>query len=319
MQRGSSMKDLIITDNHIHVDPLNGEGPVEVAKKFQRAGGNVMIIPNKPTWTVGRSCSFDEAMELVIKYVNRINAELDVKAAEHRAAEHEVFEASKSKILKVFGQSNSKNLKAFAVVGAHPAELSMRIKNGVELSIAEKMMREALESAQKLVLEGDAIAMGEIGRPHYEVSKEELEVHNKLILYAMELAADADCALQLHTESACEEQFLEFAEMADKAGIERKRVIKHFSGPLVSEEENHCLTPSLIATRSVLVEGLKKGNNFLMETDYLDMKSRPGAVLGPKTVPRRTKELLRNGILTEEDAYRIHVENVEKVYGIDLE
>ncbi|MEN4006611.1 MAG: TatD family hydrolase [Methanobacteriaceae archaeon] len=281
------MKDLIITDNHIHVDPLNGEGPVEVAKKFQRAGGNVMIIPNKPTWTARRSCSFNEAMELVIKCVGKINAGVDVKA--------------------------------FAIVGPHPAELSRRIENCMELSIAEKMMREALESAQKLVLEGEAIAMGEIGRPHYEVSKEELEVHNKLILYAMELAADADCALQLHTESAGEKQFLEFAEMADKAGIDRKRVIKHFSGPLVSEEETHGLTPSLIATRSVLVEGLKKGNNFLMETDYLDMKSRPGAVLGPKTVPRRTKELLRNGVLTEEDAYMIHVEMTEKVYGIDLE
>lgn len=55
-----------------------------------------------------------------------------------------------------------------------------------------------------------------------------------------------------------------------------------------------------------------------METDYLDMKSRPGAVLGPKTVPRRTKALLQNGILSEEDAYKIHRDNVEKVYGIEL-
>jgi TatD-related deoxyribonuclease len=107
--------------------------------------------------------------------------------------------------------------------------------------------------------------------------------------------------------------------MADKAGLERHKVIKHFSGPLVAENEKHGLTPSLIATRTVVVKGIKKGNNFLMETDYLDMKSRPGAVLGPKTVPRRTKELLRNGTLTEEDAHKIHVENVEKVYGIDLE
>jgi TatD-related deoxyribonuclease len=281
------MENITITDNHIHVDPLNGEGPLEVAKKFQRAGGNVMIIPNKPTWTVGKSCNFEEAMELVIKYVSQINENTDVRA--------------------------------FAVVGAHPAELSRRVKNGMDLSMAEKMMKATFESAQKLVIEGKAIGIGEIGRPHYEVSLEEMEVHNKLILYAMELAADADCAVQLHTESAEEKQFLEFAEMADKAGIARHKVIKHFSGPLVSENENHGLTPSLIATKSVVVEGIKKGNNFLMETDYLDMLSRPGAVLGPKTVPRRTKDLLQKGILTEEDAYKIHVENVEKVYGIDLE
>ena len=28
-----------------------------------------------------------------------------------------------------------------------------------------------------------------------------------------------------------------------------------------------------------------------METDFLDDKNRPGAVLGPKTVPKRTGEL----------------------------
>ncbi len=283
------MENITITDNHIHVDPNNGEGPLEVAKKFQRAGGNVMIIPNKPTWTIGKLCSFNEAMELGIKCVDEINKSTDT------------------------------DVRAFALVGAHPAELSKRVENGMELKMAEKMMMGTLEDAQKLVIEGKAIGIGEIGRPHYEVSPEELEAHNRIMLYAMELAADADCAVQLHTEDAGKAQFLEFAKMADEAGLDRYKVIKHFSGPMVSEDENHGLTPSLIATRDVVTEGLKKGTNFLMETDYMDMLDRPGAVLGPKTVPRRTKELLRKGILTEEDAHKIHVENVEKVYGIDLE
>ena len=281
------MEDLIITDNHIHVDPINGKGPLEVAKIFQRAGGKVMIIPNKPTWTVGKSCNFEDAMELVIKYVNKINKETDIQA--------------------------------HAVVGAHPAELSRRVENGMELEMAKKMMEGTLKSAQQLVIEGKAIAIGEIGRPHYEVSSEEMEIHNELILFSMQLAADAGCAVQLHTESAEEKQFFEFAQMADKAGLERSKVIKHFSGPLVSENENHGLTPSLIATRKVIAEGIKKGNNFLMETDFLDMDSRPGAVLGPKTVPRRTKEFLRNGTFTDEDAYKIHVKNIENVYGIEID
>jgi TatD-related deoxyribonuclease len=268
------------------VDPINGEGPLEVAKKFERAGGTVMIIPNKPTWTIGDSCTFSEAMETVIKYVKDINEKT--------------------------------NVKAFAVVGAHPAELSRLIRDGIPVNKADGLMREALKNAQKLVLEGKAIGIGEIGRPHYEVSSEEMEVHQKLMIYAMELAQDANCAVQLHTESSGEEQFKEFADMAEKSGINKYQVIKHFSGPYVLEEENHGLTPSLIATKKVITQGLKKGTNFLMETDYLDMKSRPGAVLGPKTVPRRTRGLIQNGILTEEDAYKIHAENVERVYGIEL-
>jgi len=67
------------------------------------------------------------------------------------------------------------------------------------------------------------------------------------------------------------------------------------------------------------MDGLKKGKNILMETDYLDDKTRPGAVLGPKTVPRRTRELLNQEILNEEDVYRIHITNVETLYSVDLE
>jgi TatD-related deoxyribonuclease len=280
------MDKIPVTDNHIHVDPINGEGPIEIANKFHRAGGSFMIIPNKPTWTVSEDCSFKDAMELVINYVAEINSMTEVKS--------------------------------FAVVGVHPAELSRRIKAGVDIENAEKMMRKALKTAQSLVLEGKAVAIGEVGRPHYDVSPEELDVHNRLIIYAMELSNDAGCPVQLHTESAGPEQFLEFAQMADKVGINRNKIIKHFSGPFVLEEENHGLTPSLIATRDVVKEGLKKGKNFLMETDYLDDITRPGAVLGPKTVPRRTKELINSGLLNEDDAYKIHIENVEKIYNVDL-
>ncbi len=280
------MDKIPVTDNHIHVDPINGEGPIEVANKFYRAGGSFMIIPNKPTWTVSEHCSFEDAMELVIKYVDEIN--------------------------------NGTDVKAFAVVGAHPAELSRRVKAGMGLEDAELLMQDALKKAQKMVLEGKAVAIGEVGRPHYDVSLQELEVHNRLIIHAMELAKDAGCPVQLHTESAGPEQFLEFAEMADVVKLPRKKVIKHFSGALILERENHGLTPSLIATKDVVKEGLKKGKNFLMETDYLDDKTRPGAVLGPKTVPRRTLELIKQGLINVDDAYSIHVTNIENIYNLDL-
>lgn len=44
----------------------------------------------------------------------------------------------------------------------------------------------------------------------------------------------------------------------------------------------------------------------------------PGAVLGPKTVPRRTMELLQKGALTEEQAWQVHAENPKRVYGVDV-
>ncbi|BDZ71978.1 TatD family hydrolase [Methanobacterium petrolearium] len=281
------MDNIPSTDNHIHVDPINGEGPLEVASKFHRSGGTAMIIPNKPTWTVNPECNFVEAMELVVKYADEINQETEVKA--------------------------------FAVVGAHPAELSRRVEAGMDLAQAEELMRGALEAAKNMVMEGRAVGIGEIGRPHYPVPEEEMEVHNRLIIYAMELAREADCPVQLHTESASEEQYHEFAEMAKKAHLKEEKVIKHFSGPFILPEENYGITPSLIASGDVMREAVKKGKNFLMETDYLDDKTRPGAVMGPRTVPRRTRKLINAGLLTEEDAYRIHVEIPERIYNVEMD
>jgi TatD-related deoxyribonuclease len=55
-----------------------------------------------------------------------------------------------------------------------------------------------------------------------------------------------------------------------------------------------------------------------MESDYMDENSRPGAVIGPKSVPRYTNQLLSAGLITEEDWFRIHAETVEKVYGVSV-
>ncbi len=44
----------------------------------------------------------------------------------------------------------------------------------------------------------------------------------------------------------------------------------------------------------------------------------PGAVLVPKTVPKRTNERLAKRVMTEETAWVVHAENPERVYGIDV-
>ena len=61
-----------------------------------------------------------------------------------------------------------------------------------------------------------------------------------------------------------------------------------------------------------------------METDFLDAPRRPGAVLGPKTIPKRTDELC-SALLAENDPndvenllLKIHSEWPSKLYGIDF-
>ena len=124
--------------------------------------------------------------------------------------------------------------------------------------------------------------------------------------------------VQLHTETANESTYKEFASLADEIGFNKNKLIKHFSGPFITYEENFGVVPSVMSSKKNVEIAIGKGTNFLMETDYLDDLSRPGAVLGPKTVPKRTLDFIRKEILTEEDAFKIHKDNVETIYGVDL-
>ncbi|AAL81032.1 metal-dependent hydrolase [Pyrococcus furiosus DSM 3638] len=279
---------MIILDNHFHVDPNHGLF-LEAVKQFQRAGGTHLIVVYKTAHDYGfpglKAEDFMKAMDFHIELVEKINRETQVKA--------------------------------YAVVGVHPAEFDYLARNkGLEFARNEVM--KALEYAQKLCLEGKAVGIGEVGRPHYEVPQQIWEVSIEIMKYAMELAKDADCAVQLHTESFNEEKFRELGEYIREVGIKPYKVVKHFSPPLVNVAKEVGVFPSIIASKKNIEEAIKQGNRFLMETDYIDDKRRPGAVLGPKTVPKRTKEFLQRGIFTEEDVYKIHVENPKKVYGIEI-
>jgi len=50
----------------------------------------------------------------------------------------------------------------------------------------------------------------------------------------------------------------------------------------------------------------------------MDENSRPGAVMGPKSVPRITRHLLESGAITPGDAWCIHAETPGRVYGVEI-
>ncbi|WP_297420575.1 TatD family hydrolase [Thermococcus sp.] len=280
---------MIIWDNHFHVDPYHGLF-LDAVEEFHKAGGTHLVVVYKSAHDYGfpglKTEDFTKAMDFHIELVERINKETPVKA--------------------------------YAIVGVHPAEFDyLAREKGLEYAKSEVMR--ALEYAQKLCLDGKAIGIGEIGRPHYEVPAEIWQASIELMKYGMSLAKEADCAVQLHTESFDEEKFRELGGYVKEVGIKPYKVVKHFSPPLIKVAEEVGVFPSVIASRKNIKAAIEQGNRFMMETDYIDDKRRPGAVLGPKTVPKRTKAFLQNGVFTEEDVYKIHVENPEKVYGVEVE
>ena len=74
---------------------------------------------------------------------------------------------------------------------------------------------------------------------------------------------------------------------------------------------------------TIVETGREATSPWGMETDFLDDNSRPGAVLGPKTVPKRTQELCSSLLSegwseneVESLLTKVHSEWPESLYGL---
>ncbi|MFB6171473.1 MAG: TatD family hydrolase [Haloarculaceae archaeon] len=269
-----------VLDDHLHLDPDEGRG-AEAAAEFAAVGGTHLLVVNKPSWSLG----------------------VDVETA---ADFREVFDRT---LAVVEAADDRLDGRAWPVLGVHPALISQLDERGYDPGEARDLMQAGLEVAAEYVASGDALAL-KSGRPHYDVDEATWAASNDVLRYALELGAETGCAVQLHTESG--EDFTEVAEWAEERGLARERVVKHFAGGRLTGP-----VPSVISRKDELRAAVEREDPFMMETDFIDDPDRPGAVLGPKTVPRRVRWLLQEG--HEAAVRRAHVETPATVYGIDTE
>ena len=271
-----------IFDAHMHLDP-DGRN-VEAAMEFSKAGGTGLMLVSKPYDRIPAHSVGDFIL----------NFEETVRLAE--------------------AVRDRTGLQVMVAVGPHPAELP-RLAKEQGLEKAKTIMTGAVEAAGKMVAERKAQALGEIGRPPFPVDAALWEASNEILAAGLGIAGELDCAAILHTETATPEVFADLAAMAKKAGQPPERTVKHFAPPIVREEENSGLFPSVLAGKGAFESAISQGTRFMVETDYIDDIKRPGAVLGPATIPRRTLDLFSRGLLTEKQAFIIHKDNPEKVFG----
>jgi TatD-related deoxyribonuclease len=271
--------DSPVLDNHLHLDPDNGRG-LGAVEDFVRLGGTHMLVVNKPSWHLGpvpeSAADFDHVFGTTLEVVDAARGILPGRA--------------------------------WPVLGVHPGLVSRLVDDrGLEPDAAAELMCAGLDRAAEFVRDGAALAL-KSGRPHYEVSAAVWDASNEVMRHAFELGAALDCAVQLHTEAT--DDLTEVAEWAEERGLPRHKVVKHYAGGRLAGP-----TPSVMSDKDRLEVAAEAGEPFLMETDFVDEPDRPGAVLGPKTVPRRVRWLLEAG--REEAVERAHVETPEYVYGID--
>ncbi|WP_224449209.1 TatD family hydrolase [Haloprofundus salilacus] len=270
-----------VLDNHLHLDPRHGRG-VEAVEEFAHLGGTHLLVVNKPSWHLGVETETGEDFRSVFEETLGAVAEANQVLAGH----------------------------AWPVLGVHPG-LITRLTDERDFApeAARDLMCAGLDVAAEFVAEGRALAL-KSGRPHYEVSDVVWEASNDVLKHALALGAERDCAVQLHTEAS--EDLTDIAEWAEARGLPAERVVKHYAGGTLRG-----LTPSVMSEKDRLRVAVDADEPFLMETDFVDDPDRPGAVLGPKTVPRRVRWLLDEG---HERAMRnAHVETPKHVYGIDTE
>ena len=251
---------------------------LSAAKDFQRAGGTHLFLVSKPSSSFG---IFPQTGD------------------EFR----EVFDET----LAVADAVRELGLTVFVVLGVHPAEIT-RLSGRRALDDVVSVMKRGLDIAAEYIGEGKAVAL-KSGRPHYEVPPAILDASNDVLSHALSRAARLDCAVQIHAESG---PCADVVNRAGRAGLPAFRVVKHYATP------DTPLTPSMIATHPAIPELAVEGRQFTMESDYMDENSRPGAVIGPKSVPRATFRLLSTGLITTEDAHRIHAETPGRVYGVEI-
>lgn len=272
-----SAEKIPLTDDHIHIDPVNGRG-IDAARDFLKAGGTHMFLVSKPSFSLGIS--------------------------PRRGSE---FSAVFDETLRIADKIRETGLVVFPVLGVHPAEIT-RLSETMTYAEAAVIMKEGLDTAARYVADGSAVAL-KSGRPHYDVDPEVSALSNEVLLHAFTLGKECGCAVQVHAEAGpCED----LVGMASSAGMDPARVVKHYASPETP------LVPSMMAKHEAIPSLCRQGRMFTMESDYMDENSRPGAVIGPKSVPRFTKKLLADGLITAEDAYRIHSDTPFRVYGTEI-
>ena len=251
-----------ILDQHMHLDRKNRF--FEAVNEFIISGGTAINLVHKPDFS-----------------------NLPKTPSDYRKAYQNTLEMA-TEVRNKFGITVS------VILGPHPVAWEHQIHTmGLEKS--SSLHLQAVKIALEYISSGHAMCLGEVGRPHYPVSDEIWDASNDLLLKIMKLAAEAKTSIQLHVEDNGEKTYSDLAILCDKAKLSRHLAIRHYAPANISEEFTHGLSVTVSVGKdsiSKIVETLPMSNSYWgMETDFLDDEKRPGAVLGPKTIPKRTHQL----------------------------
>ncbi|MFZ0830920.1 MAG: TatD family hydrolase [Thermoplasmata archaeon] len=274
--------DLPVVDHHCHLSP-GGEG-VEAARRFHREGGSHLFLTthnwdHRPLRSVA---DYQAQFESIEQLGHRIRSETPVTTS--------------------------------LVVAPYPVDL-LGLADALGLAKAVEIQMQGLDLAGQWVRDHRAVALGEVGWPHFAIAEDRGTAARGIFRHALEVAHDVGCPAVVHCEDLTPEGYQSLSEVARATGLAADRVVKHYARTFVPATARSGVTPSFLAKKECVAAALDDRGPWFLETDFLDDPRRPGAVLDIATVPRRAAQIARDhpGLL---DRLRIpFVESVQKLYG----
>lgn len=274
--------DLPVVDHHCHLAPT-GEG-VEAARRFRALGGTHLFLCTQT-------------------YDGR-----PPRSVEGYAAQFETTEALGRQVRAQTG------VRVHLVVAPFPVDLVDQVKT-LGAPAALDLHRSAIDLAGRWVRDHRAVALGEVGRPHFPVEGETSAVAAEAFRYALAIAREVDCPAVVHSEDLDGDGFSALGALASEVGLPAHRVVKHYARNVVPLPERAGVAASYVARRETFAAALGDGVPYFFETDFLDDPRRPGAVLDLATIPRRVRACLAEDPAAAERLRAPFVESIARVYG----
>ncbi|MEB2836162.1 MAG: TatD family hydrolase [Desulfurococcales archaeon] len=283
-----------IADGHGHTNPVRGVGAARIARRFKEAGGWFQALVALSPWHYALEFrGYDSYVELI-----------DIHIRECKAAEDE-------------------GLKVACIAGFHPADVDHLIDR-YHMKPVEvlKLGLRVVDYVAKLCSEGVLDGIGEVGRQHYKTMPERVVIANLILERALEHARDNGCVVHMHLENAGTDT-VDLTSMAvDRVGVGgemRSRIFFHHVKPVMAARAYELGYSSTIPGLARILEYAftRLDPVYIVESDYIDDPARPGAVVYPWEMASTQQRLASKGLASEEYLYRINVDNVVKVYGIE--
>jgi len=273
---------LPVIDHHCHLSP-DGEG-VRAAARFRAAGGTHLFLATQ-------------------NYARR-----PLTTPDDYRRQYESTESLARRVREETG------VTVYVVLAPYPVDL-VEAAGAVGVPAALEVHRQALDLAGRWVRDHRAVALGEVGRPHFPVDAAVEEAGNDAFAHALAVARDVGCPVVVHSADLDPPAYRRLADEAARAGVPAGKVVKHYARQRAAPTDTAGVVPSYLARRELVREAIDDPAPWFLETDFLDDPARRGAVLDLETVPRRAKAIAEAPDGSPERLWKPFVESVERVYG----